>query len=685
MRLRTQLLLVSLLLLTLPWAGCQFIRETESTLRQGQEQSLQATATTIAAVLARNTDLLYPYAKRRSDATDPQTSIYAAPTTGPVIIDGYGDGWDEIPTQRFSSAADAVQVQAQTQGDTLYLLFKVRDDRVIYHNPGFSSLPNGDRLILRLWHSERRQDYVIATAAPGSLRAVPEGRRDRSIDPGRILGHWQDASDGYSIELEVPLEYTGGRLGFFVIDEDSANARGDRFIGNTSRMDATAPPWLIIQPQELRDLISTFASGGGRWQVVDRERWTMTDLASRPPTEVTNSETFWLLRLIYRNVLSEDALLSVPAPDAPGRLAGSEIDRALGGNADSERYAVGANNTRTLLSAAAPIRDARGVFGAVVVQQSADTYLSLTDQAFTRLLAYSLLALGIGALGMLGFATVLSWRIRSLSNAAAGAIAEDGRVIGGFKSSNAKDELGDLSRQYGDLLSRLQEHNDYLRTLSRKLSHELRTPIAVIQSSLENLAHSEDAQSGAQYHSRAHGGLQRLQQILTAMSEASRLEESIHQQEKRPFNLSNLIKDLQGAYSEIYPAHTLLLDATESNAIVDGVPDLIVQALDKLVDNAASFAPAESEIVLRLQRQDRDWVISVENAGPPLPEGAAERMFEPMTSLRESNHAQVHLGLGLHIVRLIVDFHAGRVEARNLDDAAGVVIMLSLPALDAIS
>jgi two-component system sensor histidine kinase ChvG len=64
--LRRQLLLVSLLLLSLPWAGCQFIREMEGALRQGQMQSLQATAQAVAAVLEQQVELIYPYPARRS-------------------------------------------------------------------------------------------------------------------------------------------------------------------------------------------------------------------------------------------------------------------------------------------------------------------------------------------------------------------------------------------------------------------------------------------------------------------------------------------------------------------------------------------------------------------------------------------------------------------------------------------
>jgi len=103
--LRRQLLLVSLLLLSLPWAGCQFIREMEGALRQGQEQALQATAGAVAAFLERETSLIYPAPARRFASETTRNEIYAFPTRSPVIVDGYGDGWEDIPSTRLPQIA----------------------------------------------------------------------------------------------------------------------------------------------------------------------------------------------------------------------------------------------------------------------------------------------------------------------------------------------------------------------------------------------------------------------------------------------------------------------------------------------------------------------------------------------------------------------------------------------------
>jgi dedicated sortase system histidine kinase len=663
MSLRRQLLVASLLLLSLPWAGCQFIREMEGAMRKGQEESLQATASAVASVLGIQERFLYPYSDRRGGPEDRRKSIYAFPTETPV---------------------KAIEAMAQTRGDYLYLLLRVEDPEVVYHNPGLSPEPNGDRIMLRMWRNERRQEYVIATAAPGKVRAQAAGRRQRGVDAGRINGYWQDAVGGYTLELEIPLEFTGGRLGFYLVNESTRFGRNTEFVGSVSRGDTSAPPWLIYSPKSLQSLLAPFSKQGKQIMVVDRERWLLADIAPSHKSTVNGAETFWLLRLLYRSILSQEELPLPPPPypDRPGRASGSELTGALAGTAANARYRDPDYATRTILSAAVPIVDSQGVLGAVLVRQSGETYLSLTDRAFSRLLNYSLLAIGITALGLLGYASLLSWRIRRLSLAASAAVRDDGQVMKSFPRSTAPDEIGELSRHYGDLLGRVREYNDYLRSLSRKLSHELRTPIAVIQSSLDNLDQAAGTPAAEVYRQRAREGLQRLQRILTSMSEASRLEESISNNRRERLDLVPLLKKVFEAYRGVYRQHRLLLNLQVDEAWITGVPDLLVQALDKLMDNAAAFSPSGCEIELGLSPVPEGWEISLVNEGASLPEDIQDRLFDPMVSERSQASDDVHLGIGLHVVRLIVDFHGGSARADNELGGGGVIVRIRLPAAE---
>ena len=400
MTLRRQLLLVSLLLLSLPWAGCQFIREMEGALRHGQEQSLQATAQAVAAVLGEREELLYPNPLRRLAPADKGQSIYAHPADQVLIVDGYDDGWEEIPSVRLDSEPAAaplsVTYQAATRGDSLYLMLRVRDPEVIFHNPGLSAEPNGDRLVLRTWQNGRRQEYVIATAAPGSVRAFPVGPLQRGFDAGRIHGFWQDAAGGFTLELEIPLAYIGGQLGFYLVNVGQRPGGKFETLGNISPLDTAAPPWLIYSPAALQQTLAPFSHQGSHLQVVDKDNWLVADISAGGGTRGDSVETFWLLRVLYRSILSQGGLDSPPAASGTGQVDGEEIASALAGIGANHRYQDPNYTTRTILSAAAPIVHDGGVIGAVVARQSGEQYLSLTDQAFSRLLGYSLLALCAG-------------------------------------------------------------------------------------------------------------------------------------------------------------------------------------------------------------------------------------------------------------------------------------------------
>lgn len=679
--LHRQLLLVSLLLLSLPWAGCQFAREMEGALRQGQVESLQATAGAIAAVIGERRALIYPDPARMDARPDTRPIIHARPAPQAVVLDGYAEGWENLPVMALDDPSLntplSLRLRATTDNDRLYLLVQVRDAQVEYHNPGLSPEPNGDRLLLHTWQSGRRQAYVIATAAPGTVRARFAGKPQPGIDPGRIRGYWQDAEGGYTLELEIPLAMTGERLGFYVVNAQSTANTPFETLGNITPLDTRAPPWLIYTPAALRSTLRPFTDAARSIEVTDRAGWVIADLEPGAPA-AANSETFWLLRLLYRSILAERDLPEPPAQAAPGKLPDIELSEALAGNSAHFRYREPGSATRTVLAASAPVRHGDDVLGAVVVRQSSEQYLSLTDRAFSRLLGYSLAAVGLGALGMLGYATLLSWRIRQLNRSAHAAVGSDGAVTGDFPRSGAPDEIGELSRAYADLLAKLREYNSYLRSLSRSLSHELRTPIAVIQTSLENIeqGHPDARQT---YLARARGGLNRLNRILTAMSEANQLEESIRSNPRQPVDLGPLVQEMGAAYRGMYPDNPISVSTPDEPARVLAAPDLIAQALDKLVDNAVSFSAGDPTIAIDLWRDGPHWRLAVTNQGPPLPPALSSTLFEPMVSGRAQEDDEVHLGLGLHVARLICDYHGGSIEVTNVYAPAGVTVTLVLP------
>ena len=368
-----------------------------------------------------------------------------------------------------------------------------------------------------------------------------------------------------------------------------------------------------------------------------------------------------------------------------GRVAfpAREVDGALSGILTVDRRPT-PDGKAVVVSAAHPIWVGDQVKGAVVVEETTNAVLAERNRAFERLFSIVLAALLIGSLALTLYASRLSARIRRLRDEAEAAIDAHGRVRGVLAGSNAGDEIGDLSRSFSSVLSRLAQYASYREHLASRLSHELRTPIAVVRSSLDNLKLSALPDDARVYMERAQQGLNRLTHILTRMTEATRLEQSVGEDERERFDLAKVVAGCVDGYRVAYPQHALQLELPTGEVVFNGAPDLVAQMLDKLVANAVEFSAPGTPIIVRLQRGETELRLSVENEGPPLPDAMHGRLFDSMVSVRgdqrgEQRNDVPHLGLGLYIVRLIAEAHRGGASARNRDDGRGVVVTVTLP------
>jgi signal transduction histidine kinase len=279
------------------------------------------------------------------------------------------------------------------------------------------------------------------------------------------------------------------------------------------------------------------------------------------------------------------------------------------------------------------------------------------------------------------FANRLSLRLRSLRNQAETAIDKDGRIHIAHIRCSSGDEIGDLARSFSTMLEKLQQYNNYLETVASRLSHELRTPIAVVRSSLENLEQETLPVDSQVYIERAKIGIQRLNTIITRLSEATRLEQALQQADKEIFDLVEVVSSCVSGYRLIYPMASFRSDILHSPLILNGTPDLIAQMLDKLIANAVDFSDLGSPIHILLTRKKNMALLEISNRGPELPTAMQAQLFESMVSLRPKNNQKnaPHLGLGLYIVRLIVNYHGGNVAAKNLSTGDGVIFSIELP------
>lgn len=368
----------------------------------------------------------------------------------------------------------------------------------------------------------------------------------------------------------------------------------------------------------------------------------------------------------FAESVPEDALAS-----------GRDINAALQG-APATRTRRTSDGGAVVMSAAHPVWNRDEVVGAVVVEETTNPIATLRSEALERLLALTLTVFAGAAAVLIGWATRLSLRIRRLRDEAESAIDARGRIARIAAASEAGDEVGDLARSFAAVLARLAQHHAYLESLAARLSHELRTPIAVVRSSLENLKLAPAPGESRTYIARAEEGLARLSRILERMSEASRLEQSLSGAERERFDCVPVIRGCVEGYRLAYAPREFVLTLPARPVMLEGAPDLFAQMLDKLVENAADFAAPGTAVRVSLAAGGGAATLCVENDGPPIPEAVKNALFGSMVSARAGSATRgPHLGLGLYVARLIAEFHGGRIRAENLAAAVRVCVALT--------
>ena len=357
----------------------------------------------------------------------------------------------------------------------------------------------------------------------------------------------------------------------------------------------------------------------------------------------------------------------------------TQVDRALSGQPTAyPRYAK--DGIAMVLSAAEPVWQGDNIVGAVVVEETTSGAQSITFAALESLLAMTLVVLLVGFGALLVFAWRLANRVRLLQREAETAIDAQGRIRGSISGSGAADEIGSLSRSLEAILNRLSHYNHYLEQMASRLSHELRTPVAVVRSSLDNLRATEISGKGMVYVVRADEGVARLSSLISRMAEAAQLESMLVGSEKESCDMAQLIAGCVEGYRLAYPSAAFVFVKPDSTIMCSVIADAIAQLLDKLVQNAVDFAVPGTPVSISVSKSANKICLQVENKGKTIAPEISESLFNSMVSSRSDGmDTGSHLGLGLYIVRLIAEFHGGTANARNLPDDSGVRFEVLMP------
>ena len=657
MSLRLKLLLLGLATLVLPWEGTRYAREMESALREGEQDSLTQVAQSIASSLQGQTHLLY----RDSAAPTAMGPFDLQPLvlTSQPYLDGYPDEWprDQAAWRHYKNGNNGngnnggFGILTGVFERMLYVLLDVHDDKLVFDAVGANPLDSstlGDRIWLGFTGPDgmEHQVFISATGAgPVMARRIESGEygQQSAVSEPRINGAWQPSPDGYRVELRVPLSMLGDRFGVLIDDRDRQGEPATSY-GMLSTQDLHTQGRLVVASPELTTYLTQFLQPGLRLAVASPDGRTLAQADALGQATELGPEPGLLARL-YRRFVDEP-----------------KAHRAI--------------------DATAPVYDQKHQqpIGQLRVTQTGERWLTLRDRALTRMLNITLITTIIAVVLMFVFAARLAVRLSRLRGASESALTREG-LITTFPETAAPDELGDVARGFSTLLGRLNEYTGYLRTLAGKLAHEIRTPLTIVRSSLENLE-SEGISDGARvYLDRARQGSERLNGILLAMGAATRVEEAIASAERTRFDIVAVVGSAVGSYGNAFPQRRFITDLPAEPLEIEGAPDLIVQMLDKLVDNAVDFSPPGTGITVRLRSEPRFVVLAVENPGPPLAPWIRGRLFESLWQSRTDRDSRPHFGLGLYIVRLIAEFHGGSASAANLpgDAGASFVVRIARP------
>ncbi len=700
--LRSKVILLSSFLLLLPWFGYQYVAEMENFLRIGQERSLATTTRALASALHERPKLFDNQASFL-ETVEKGRDLYAYNIVGPIQLDGKLLEWQPYKPLLWHYDKEYLTVDNEHHLDSdlsfyhmvgkynnyLYALFEVRDDDVKLRGKNSLSITNNDHLKIALLDNQGElKTYIVATTQSGWVNAFDEVTK---TPVSFIQGYFQTTANGYNIELRLPLHLLGNKLGFAIIDIDNGQI-GAKEVATSNLEQKDQLGSVLVPSPEIEKIIKGMARSGSRIWVVDNHRRVLAqsgkiqnangDWGNTIPS-VSNEESAWqsfekeYLHPLYYTILTK------PSPDFEDHshdvtaLTGEHINSALQGHTKSH-WRLTPDQKAVILSAAHPIWIDDHVMGAVIAEETTNGIRNIRNKAFEKLFNIILAVMLIGTLSLFFFASNISSRVRQLRDAAEKAIDDQGRVTGHIDDNFAKDEIGDLSRSFANIVNRLGGYTHYLENMSSRLSHELRTPVAVVRSSIESLELQQLDSTSQKYVTRAAEGVNRLNKIITTMSEATRLEHAIENAESERFNVSQVIQGCLQGHQLAYPDTHFKLNLNEQALFVLGVPEFIAQLLDKVISNAVEFSKPNTDIIVNLTEKNK-WVhLSIHNSGPQLPDELAEHIFDSMVSVRsQAQQQQPHLGLGLYIARLICGFHNGNINAKNENN--GVTVKISLP------
>jgi len=249
-----------------------------------------------------------------------------------------------------------------------------------------------------------------------------------------------------------------------------------------------------------------------------------------------------------------------------------------------------------------------------------------------------------------------------------------------------KDEVGQLSRSLNEMTDDLYKRIDIAETFSSDLAHEIRNPLTSLKGASEVLENTIDSEKRKKLIKVISHDVERIERLITDYSQMLKDEASLSRAKMEKINLSNVVNSVVEDFnSDLLNSNKKIkinisnhnLNGSKLNVL--GVESKIEQILANLLDNAVSFSPSNSKISIKCGMKKKDVQLVIEDEGPGFDEKNIDKVFNRFYSNRPEKFGE-HSGLGLNIVKNIVELHGGSIIASNQDgNKKGARIEVLLP------
>jgi two-component system sensor histidine kinase ChvG len=359
-----------------------------------------------------------------------------------------------------------------------------------------------------------------------------------------------------------------------------------------------------------------------------------------------------------------------------------EVESALNGvTATAERVDY---QNRLVLSVAVPVQGVRAIYGVLLVSTEGGDIDDILRQERATLIEVFAVAFLVMLFSSLYLAGTIAEPVKRLA-----AAADRVRTGLGGRSEipnfpERTDEIGDLADSLRSMTGGLYDRIDAIESFAADVAHELKNPLTSLASAVEMFSRAKDEESRAQLLGIVRGDIKRIDRLITDISDASRLDAELSRETKEPVVLSRLLATIIEIYRMTDSGVAFVLhDQLPPGAIVLGRDERLGQVFRNLIDNAASFSPAQGTVTITAGRNDIVARITVEDDGPGIPPDNLESIFERFYTERPTENFGRNSGLGLSIARQIIEGAGGRIYAENRStdnsQGAGARLIVELP------